>query len=374
MLISEVNVYPLEIPFRGEFHISRGKVGGGSAKRTVVLVKMTDEDGNVGWGEGSPSYLWSSETIESVVSTLRNYLIPAIIGAPVDDIDGLHQRMERATGPAVSTAHPIAKCALDTALHDLIGHKRGLNIAQLIGYQRADSVAMSWTVSAKSLEKAEDAIREGLDAGYAHFNVKLGVEPRYDVQLCELVKKLAPNSFLWGDANGGYTLAQASRLITSLEDAGLDLMEQPFPSNHWSAWREFKWRTSIPLGADEPILCSRDLIEWVRQDLIDVYVAKVTRTGGLFPARLSLEFAEHAGLTTVFSGLTETSVGLAAHLQLACAFGNPLPCAWNGPQFLADDVTVDRLHVENGRLKLPSGPGLGVTIDEEKVSYYSVEK
>lgn len=83
MRIKEAEVIPFEIPYQREFSISRGKVGGASVKRTVVLVKLTDENGNVGWGEGSPSYLWSSETMESVVSTLRNYLIPAIIGLDI---------------------------------------------------------------------------------------------------------------------------------------------------------------------------------------------------------------------------------------------------------------------------------------------------
>lgn len=373
MRIQQVEVFPFYIAYRGEFSISRGKVGGGSARRSVVLVKLTDEDGCVGWGEGSPSHLWSSETMESVVAALRGYLIPAVFGCPVDDLDGLHRRMEEAIGPAFSIAHPIAKCALDTALHDLLGRRRGLSIAQLWGYRRGEEAVLSWTVSTKDLGQAEALLEEGLARGYSHFNVKLGVTPEYDAELCRLVKRKAPEGFLWGDANGGYTYAQAIRTIPALEEAGLDLLEQPFPSNRMSLWRELKKTLRVPLAVDEPILTPEDLMEWIRQDLVSAYATKVTRNAGLFPSRQCVELAEHAGLMTVCSGLTETGVGLAANLHLAAAFGIRTPCAWNGPQFLADDILGEPLEVTGGKLAVPAGPGLGIRVDEEKVRRYCAQ-
>lgn len=369
--IRQAEVFPLRIPYRGEFSIARGKVGGGGVSRTVVLVKLTDEEGRTGWGEGSPSHLWSSETLESVVSVLRNYLIPAIIGLPVHDIDGLHRRMESAVGPSFSVSHPIAKCALDTALHDLVGRISGLGVAQLWGYRRSSEAVLSWTVSTKELSQAQALLEEGLERGYRHFNIKLGISPEFDIRLCELVRKAAPGSFLWGDANGGYSFAQALRMIPALEAAGMDFLEQPLPSHQMSQWRELKRRMRIPLSVDEPIVSARDLMEWVRQDLITGFTTKVTRNGGLLPSRQCADLAEQAGLMTVCSGLTETGLGLAANLQLACAFGITTPCAWNGPQFLADDILTEALPVEGGRLRLPDGPGLGVRVDEEKVRFLS---
>ena len=371
MKIARAEVFPLLIPYKTDFNIARGKIGGGNAKRTVVLLKLTDEDGFVGWGEGSPSYLWSSETLESVTSTLVNYLIPSIIGVSIHNIDGLHRQMEGAIGPAISTSHPIAKCAIDTALHDLLGRRLGLSICQMWGYERGDEATLSWTVSANNLEKAKLVVEEGIMKGYQNFNIKLGSDIKFDIQLCELIKNMVPNGYLWGDANGGYSFTDAIRYISSLEDAGLDLLEQPFSSNELSLWKEFKKYIQIPIAVDEAILSAKDLMEWIKQNLVTAFSTKVTRNGGLLPSRQCVEIAEHAGLHIVSSGLTETGVGLAANLHLSCAFGICYPCAWNGPQFLADDILLKSLEIESGKIKLPSGPGLGVEVDEEKVKFLS---
>lgn len=366
----KADVYPLLIPYQGEFNISRGKVGGGQAKRTVVIVKLTDEEGRIGWGEGSPSHLWSSETMESVVTTLQNYLIPAVIGYSSSDIAGLHRRMDQALGLSYSIGHPIAKSALDMAWHDLWGKTYGMSISELWGYSRTTEATLSWTVSCKHRDEAEVLIEQGIQQGYSNFNVKLGIDTRYDTELCEMIKKRFPDSFLWGDANGGYTFQEALQMIPSLEAAGLDLLEQPIASNQMSNWHALKQRMRIPLSVDEPIVSPRDLMEWVRQDLITAYTMKVTRTGGLFPSRICAEIAEHTPLTVVCSGLTETGLGLAAHLHLVCAFGITKPCAWNGPQFLADDLLQTPLQIRNGVVRLPEGPGLGVEVDEEKLAFY----
>ena len=371
MNIAKAEVFPLLIPYKSEFNISRGKLGGGNVKRTVVLVKLTDEDGEVGWGEGSPSHLWSSETLESVTTTLENYLIPSIIGISIYDIDKFYRQMESVVGPGFSTSHPIAKCALDMALHDLIGRKSGLNITQIWGYQRKTEAVLSWTVSTTNLEEAKYIIEDGLNQGYQNFNVKLGSNPKYDVKVCELVKCMVPDGFLWGDANGGYSFADGVRYISSLEDAGLDLLEQPFPSNQISMWKEFKSYVRIPLAVDEPIVSAKDLMEWVKLDLISAFAMKVTRNGGLFPSKQCAELAQQANLFMVASGLTETGLGLVANLHLACAFGIEHPCAWNGPQFLADDILTSSLKIDGGKIQLPQGPGLGVNVDEEKVKFYS---
>lgn len=375
MRIRQVDVFPLRIPYRASFRIARGQVGGVGKGRTAVIVRVMDDDGRIGWGEGSPSHLWSSETLESVVACLRRYFTPAVIGCPVHDIAGLHRIMERAIGPAFSAGNPIAKCALDTALHDLAGKALGVPIGQLWGYGGGEGyeATLSWTVSARDLAEAERALEDGLMRGYTHANIKLGTDDRFDLALCELVRRKLPDGFLWGDANGGYTYAQALRLIPELESAGLDLLEQPLPSNQLRDWRALKSRLRIPLAVDEPIVSPRDLSEWLLQDLITAFVIKPTRNGGLFPSRICAEMAQASAVMSVCSGLTETGVGLAAGLHVAAAMGVHTPCAWNGPQFLADDVLSAPLQIANGKVVLPPGPGLGIEVDEEKLKFYACE-
>lgn len=372
MKIEQAEVFALHLPMKGAFKTSRGSIGGAQNVRTVVLVKLTDEAGHVGWGEGSPSRLWSSETIETAVSTLERYLLPAVIGKSIDDIAGVHQAMNAAVAPAFSTAHPIAKCGVDNAVHDLLGKARGLSVAELWGYAPTEEAVLSWTVSVSNAEALERALDEGIEAGYQNVNLKLGTDPAFDAYQCARTKERLPKGFLWGDANGGYQFRDILRILPELEAAGLDFLEQPLPSNQLKDLATLKDRLRIPIGVDEPIVSPRDLMEWIRQDLITAFVAKPTRSGGLFPSRICMEIAQHTPLMTVCSGLTETGIGLAANLQLACAFSITTPCAWNGPQFLADDLLAKPLTIESGRIKRPLGPGLGIEVDEEKIRHYSI--
>jgi L-alanine-DL-glutamate epimerase-like enolase superfamily enzyme len=230
---------------------------------------------------------------------------------------------------------------------------------------------LSWTISCGNIVEAETLLEQGLERGYGNFNIKLGVRPDFDLKLCEMIKQRVPDGFLWGDANGGYTFGEALKMIPSLEDAGLDLLEQPIPSTQMRDWHALKRTMRIPLAVDEPIVSPRDLMEWVRQDLISAFATKVSRNGGLFPSRICAEIAEHTPLMTVCSGLTETGLGLTANLHLACAFGVQTPCAWNGPQFLADDILTIPLRIQDGIVHLPDAPGLGVEVDERKLAFYA---
>lgn len=371
MNIERAEVFALHLPMKSIFKTSRGSIGGKQNTRTVVLVKLTDEGGNVGWGEGSPSRLWSSETIETVVSTLENYLIPAVIGRSIEDIAGLHAAMNAVVAPAFSSAHPIAKCAIDTAVHDLLGKFRGVPIAKLWGYEPIKESKLSWTISVSNAEALEQAIDEGLELGYENVNLKLGTDVSFDVFQCKRVKERLPDSFLWGDANGGYAFHDILRILPDLEHAGLDLLEQPLPSNQLKDLSILKQRMRIPLGIDEPIISPRELMEWIRNDLITAFVAKPTRSGGLFPSRIGMEIARHTPMMTVCSGLTETGIGLAANLQLACAFHITTPCAWNGPQFLGDDLLAVPTSISGGKVKMSDLPGLGIEVDEDKVRHYT---
>ena len=374
MKIIKAEVFPFQIPMKGIFKTSRGVIGGAASGRTVVLVKLTDEAGNVGWGEGSPSRLWSSETMETVVSTLEKYLIPAIIGRTADDFAGLHHAMNTVIAPAFSAAHPIAKSAIDIAVHDLVGKARGVSVAKLWGYEPAQEAVLSWTASAADLDALKSSVAEGLDNGYENFNLKLGVNPSFDIMQCNYVKEKVPDGYLWGDANGGYALHDIMRILPELERSGLDFLEQPLASNQLKDLAAIKQRIHIPLGVDEPIATPRDLMEWIRHDLITAYVSKPSRNSGLFMSRICMEMAQYTPLMIICSGLTETGVGLAANLQLACAFGITKPCAWNGPQFLEDDILEQPFEVKGGKIAFPAGAGLGIAVDEQKVRHLAARE
>jgi len=359
--ITRVEVFPAPYPVTGHFKFFR------TAERPTVLVKITCESGLAGWGQSVPTPTWSYETVESVASTLERYLAPVLVGGNPFDIFGAHQAMDRAIAGSFSTGMPIAKAGVDLALHDLAGRLRGQNMPERWGRQPLPRITLSWTVNPQNLAETEKLVSEGLQRGYQNFNVKLGPDPRYDLQMCGVVRKMAPNGFLWGDANGGYDLHAALWAAPRLADLGMNVLEQPLPSNRLSGYQRLKKQGALPIILDEGVVSAADLIEFIRLDLLDGVAMKPARTAGLWDARQQIEILENAGLMFLGSGLTDPDVSLAASLQLFGAYHLNYPAALNGPQFLAGSYLKQPLGVKGGQIEVPLGPGLGVEVDENKV-------
>jgi L-alanine-DL-glutamate epimerase-like enolase superfamily enzyme len=332
-----------------------------------VLVKITCESGEAGWGQSVPVPTWSYETQESVVSTIEQYLTPVLIGGNPFDLASAHLAMNQAIRPSFSTGMPIAKAGVDLALHDLAGRLRRQNVVERWGRSPLPRIALSWTVNPADLAETEQLVAEGFQRGYRHFNVKLAPDPRFDLEMCRLVRKMAPEAFLWGDANGGYDLAAALWVAPRLANLGMNVMEQPLPANRLTGYKEMKKQGALPILMDEGVVSPVELVEFIRLGLLDGVAMKPARTAGLWDARKQVEIVLEAGLLFLGSGLTDPDVALAASLQLYGAYHLRFPAALNGPQFLAGSFLSRPLQVANGEIEVPGGPGLGVEVDEEKV-------
>jgi L-alanine-DL-glutamate epimerase-like enolase superfamily enzyme len=351
----------------GRFKFFEGPEGSPTG-RSAAVVKITAEDGTVGWGESLPIPKWSYETRESVTSTIRNYLAPELIGKNAYDIAGAHFTMNHSIAPSFSTGAPMAKAGVDIALHDLVGKLMNQPLAGLWGRPEGGSITLSWTCNPVKLDDLDALIDDGLKRGYRHFNVKVSPDPKFDVELCRRVKQRVPDGFLWADANGGYDLPTALEVAPKLADAGVDVLEQPIAANRLSGYRELKRLGALPILMDEGVVSPVDLIEYIRLDLLDGVVMKPARSAGLLPSKEQWEIAQDAGLLILGSGLTDPDMSLAATLALFGAFQYTRPAALNGPQYVNATVLKTPLAPRpDGTLAVPTGPGLGIEVDEAKL-------
>jgi muconate cycloisomerase len=368
--IADVEATAVRLPMRAAFATSRGPVGSPAEGRVLVLVRLTDGQGRSGWGEAGPIPRWSPETAASVLDAVRQHLGPAVLGRDPADLGGLHAAMDAAIAPGPGRGMPIAKAAVDLAAHDLLGRQTGLPLWALLGRRGRPEVRLSWTVLGPD---PAAAVRAGQAAGFAHFNVKVGGPggPAADAELVQAVRAAAgPAAFVWADANGAYTPLQALEAARLLARAGADVLEQPLPPHALLASRELVAAHVLPIALDEPVTGPGELAQAIALRALDIHVLKVTRTGGLYPARACAELALAAGLGLLSSGLTDGGLAFAANVALAAAFGVDRPCALNGPQLLADDILAAPLPRTGDVVRAPSGPGLGVEVDEEKVAAY----
>jgi L-alanine-DL-glutamate epimerase-like enolase superfamily enzyme len=311
--------------------------------------------------------MWSYETLETAVTVLRDYLGPALIGRDPLDIDGAHGAMDRALAPGFSTAMPIARYGLDTALHDLAGKLQGRSLSQMWQRLAGGPLRLSWTVNARTLDEAETIIDAGYEHGYSNFNIKVAPDPQFDVALAKLVRQRAPEGFLWADANGGYDPAMALAVAPKLADAGVDVLESPVRPNRISGYQALKKQGALPILMDEGVVSPVELSEFIRLKMLDGVAMKPCRCGGLAPAKRQIEILVDAGLMWLGSGLTDPDISMAAALALFGAFGLEKPAALNGPQFLTAGVLARPLPVKGDSAVVPDGPGLGVEVDQARV-------
>jgi L-Ala-D/L-Glu epimerase len=372
MQIAAIEVFPIRLPIRAVLTLPRGPSRSLEEGKRVALVKVTDRDGHVGWGEAGPSRRWSAETLESCVTSIRQYLAPALIGHDLFDIAGLHARMNQELAVGLDPGQPIAKCALDLALHDLIGKRLGITVQSWLGAKRADSVRLARLVSAATPEEAAQITTAGLAQGYAGFKVKVGHHKALDVDIVRAVVEAAKGAYVWADANQAYSLEEAMRMSRAFERLGLTLFEQPVAMSDVHAMKKLLSASGLTIALDEAAIGLPFVIELIRREAVEGLAIKVSKVGGLHYARQMCDLALNAGLTLIGSGLMDAPIGFAASVHLFAAYGISLPVDLNGPQFIEEDYLAQPLPIRGQVAYVPDGPGLGVEVDEAKVRRFAL--
>ena len=367
--IRSVETFAVAYPVRGRFKFfpDSGKLPPG---RRTVVVRLTDDAGRCGWGQAVPSPRWSYETPESVRTTIDLYLAPELLGIDVDDVATIGCRLNAAIAPSFSTGMPIAKAAIDLALWDLRGRIAGKPVGEMIATQfpelpaRSSPVTLSWTINVAAIHELEASVEKARRRGYRHFNVKVAPDASHDIELCRSLRSIAPDAFIWADANGGYDLATALAVAPRLADCGISALEQPLPANCLDGYRRVRRQHALPILMDEGIVSVADFDEFHNLGLLDGVAVKVSRMGGLTESLRLVRRLRETDSLFYASGLTDPDLSLAASLHLFTSGGLELPAALNGPQFLTGSILRTPLSPIGDQLIKPSGPGLGVDVDE----------
>lgn len=369
MKIARIEVLPVRLPLKAVVTLSRGVSRTLGEGKQVILVKMTAEDGTVGWGEAGPSRRWSAETTHSCYTSIKHYLAPVLVGRDPFDIAGLHAAMDGELAPGLDPGQPIAKAALDLAAHDLVCRKLGINLQSWLGAKGADRIELSYLVSATDVEGTAISVQQGLKEGYRAFKVKVGHAPKLDVERTRKVLELAKDCTVWVDANQGYTLEAALRAARGFAALGIELFEQPIPMSDFEGMKKLLSASGMTIALDEAAMGLPLVVDLIRRGAVEGIVVKVNKTGGIFYARQLCDLARNAGLRLIGSGLMDAPIGFAASVHLFAAYGIDYPCDLNGPQHIAGDYLAEPLPMEGRRFALvPQRAGIGVVMDEAKVA------
>jgi muconate cycloisomerase len=353
-----------------------------------LLLRLETDAGVVGWGEAPAIATWGGahmtyygETPITVRHYISDYFFPLINGRSPFDIGPIHAAMDR-----IVKGHPYAKAAVDIALYDLAGKLLGVPVYQLLGGAHRDRISIAHSLGIMENDRAVAEAEQALAEGITTIKIKAGVDARRDIELLQRLRKVAdPSVNLRADANEGYRSAtEAIRITKEMEPYNVLLMEQPVADIEDMA--AIARAVDTPLMADESAWTPQDIFrirELRAAEFISLYV---TKPGGLFRAREVAAAAEAAGLRSDIGGSIEMGVGCAANLHLGAATRIAelaSVCPVNRPAeylkgqiagvYYLDDIITEPFEYENGAVKVPQGPGLGVRVDEEKLEKYAVK-
>lgn len=374
MQIRSIEAFPIRLPLKQVLTLARGVSRTIEEGKQIVLVKITGEDGTVGWGEAGPSRRWSAETIHSAYTTIVHYLTPVLIGRDAFDLAGAHRAMDKELAPGLDPGQPVAKAAIDLALHDLIGKSLGISLQSYFGNKSTDRVRLAYLVSAPGPDETRAVVERGLAEGYRDFKVKVGSNLETDIANLEITMDLAGDGGkVWPDANQGYTLAEALRAARAFDAMGVEIFEQPVPMNDIYGMKKLLSATSMTIALDEATMGLPFVIELLRREAIEGVVIKVNKCGGLYYARQLCDLAKNAGMVLIGSGLMDAPIGFAASTHLFAAYGITFPVDLNGPQHIAEDYLAEPLPIALPYAMVPDAPGHGCVVDEDKVARYRLD-
>lgn len=385
MKIRSIETIPVALPLR-RAHTWRGTATGLGA---YLLTRVTTEDGLVGWGEAPTLITWGGdhgryygESQATAAIVIRDHLAPPLVGADPTQIAQVHELMDAAVA-----GHPYAKSALDLACYDLMGKAAGRPVSAFLGgavrreIPLAHSFGLNMTPDQVEAE-AECVLADGIRA----LKVKVGADLARDVEVVLRLRRAAAGIPITVDANQAWLDADAAiAAIARLDEFELAAVEQPVAGIRLLA--EVRRRVRPPVMADESAWTAEDVRDIAAAGAADQVSIYYSKPGGLYRAMAVAAACTAHGIRANVNGSAETGVGNAANLQLAaCALAADLPCVVmiNAPKGQAptrcagrlydDDLVAHPYVYRDGCLVVPDGPGLGIAVDEEKVTKYRIDR
>jgi len=353
MKIERVILYHLRMPLISAFETSFGRIN----TRDCVLVEAFAE-GLVGYGEcpadRDPGY--SYETVGTTLHILQDFIIPAVLGLEVTTADELQQRMAFVRG------HLMAKAGIEMALWDLLGKASGSSLREMLGGVR-QKVDVGVSVGLQeSPSRLVEVVQGYLELGYRR--VKIKIKPGRDVGDAQVVRNAFPSLRMQVDANSAYTLENATAL-TPLDDLELLLIEQPLAEDDLWDHRELQASFRTPICLDESITSLRLARQALEMKACRVINIKPGRVGGLNQGVAIHDLCHGQSIPVWCGGMLETGVGRASNLALASLPGFTLPGDISATdRYYHEDITHERFVLNpDSTIDVPSGPGLGVSID-----------
>jgi L-rhamnonate dehydratase len=334
---------------------------------TRVVVELKTAGGITGWGE-------SICLLDAIPAVLDRIVIPVAIGKTVDQAESLYRHVLGSGYYHHKRAAVMATCAVEMAMWDAFGKACGQPLHRLWGGTWRTSIEIAaYLFNTDPARVAEDA-REFQRRGFTTFKLKIGYDEVSDITLTRAVREaIGPHVPLRLDVNGAWTPGTARRQCAKLAPFDPAYIEQPLEHDDLEGHVRLRASTSVPIALDETAYTLNDVGNIVRAGAADVILLDPHESGGLWQCVKAAGVAESVGLPVTLHCGGELGLSQAAYLHLAASIPNMTLAIDNEKDYLGGDIVTPISTIENGRLDVPTGPGLGVEVDADAVERYAVD-
>lgn len=363
-------------------------------KRDVVLVSVETGDGEIGWAPCGTSTFskweeFNEATHDDIATVINEIIKPALVGKSIDGIDAVHEAIDKTN--LATYLRWQAKSVIDIAIHDILGKRRGAPVYELLDYDIEPTEALTLYPSSGLYLSPEEYVEEAnalVDRGYEMYKYRAGLGVDEDKRVIDILRKnLGPEIDImvdahawWSRSDAAYSREEIGSLVEYMGERDVYWVEEPFPSNDYKSYRWLSKETGVPLAAGENEEIPGGLVNMAELGFLSFLQGDVKQHGGFTGTRQAVEFCRGRPVTYVPHNYgTQLGVVANAHLAAAapeCSFVE-YPIYENDdhlgmyPFPLGNDIISTELAIDDGRITVPAGPGLGVEVDRTVIEEYS---
>jgi len=363
--IQNITVHQISVPAKAVHSHGSGDVSGINA----VILQIETDTGITGWGEASPWPVFTGTAGGNAVA-LHTHMRPHLIGQDPVQVEKLMNTVEK-----VIVGHSEAKAALEMALLDITGQITGLSVCELVGGRMRDSMGMSFSVANPDFGADLDDIAAMWEDGVRIFKFKTGFAGhKFDLMRFEKLREIyGDEADIRIDYNQGLPAYDAVRCIRDLEAFRPTFVEQPVKMHEREALAHITQVIDTPIMADESVFNVREAVRGANARIADIFSLKIMKSGGIRRGLEVAAIARAVGIEVYGGCMFETGLAHAAGAHLCAAVPDLLlQCEFYMATYYAqEDILTEPFPVKNGRVHVPTGPGLGVSVDPAMLEKYA---
>ncbi len=355
--IKRISIYKLSIPLKKPFVISLGPIY--SADNIIVTIETSS--GISGTGECSPFMTINGESQQTCFE-VGGYLAKGLKGKNVLDIEGNHRIMDD-----IIYGNSSIKSAFDIAMYDVASQSAGQPLWQFIGGKKIKKIFTDYTISLGTPDEMAAHAQQLKEEGFKIIKVKLGGDAETDIARMKAIRKaLGKKIKIRVDANQGWNVKDAIKVLNGIADLGIQYCEEPIPRWNFMNLKTVRKRSKVKVMADESCCNAHDAERLINLKSCDMFNLKLGKSSGIFGALKIINLAEKAGMEMQIGGFMESKIAMTANAHLAMTSSNVHYFDFDTPlMFTEEPVAGGIVYGKSGEISLPSGNGLGAGVKKE---------